>query len=122
MNETTEKLDLAAVREKLAGKSGRAYWRSLEEIADTPEFQSWVGDEFPNRATLMQIDRRSLLKYMGASMMLAGLGGCRSLVLPSAHLVPYVNRPEEMVAGEELYSATGYTQNGVTTGVVVESH
>lgn len=122
MNETTEKLDLAAVREKLAGKSGRAYWRSLEEVAETPEFQAWVGDEFPNRATLMQIDRRSLLKYMGASMMLAGLAGCRSLVLPNAKMVPYVVRPEELVAGEELYFATGYTLNGVTTGVIVESH
>ncbi len=122
MNETTETLNLAEVREKLAGKSGRAYWRSLEEVAETPEFQAWVDDEFPNRSSLMQLDRRSLLKYMGASMMLAGLGGCRSLVLPNAKLVPYVNRPEELVNGEVLHFATGFALNGVTTGIVVESH
>ena len=81
---TRGELNLSEVREKLAGKSGRAYWRSLEEVAETPEFQAWVDDEFPNRASLMNLDRRSLLKYMGASMMLAGLAGCRSMRLPSA--------------------------------------
>ena len=122
MNETNGKLDLGLVREKLAGKSGKAYWRSLEEVAETAEFQAWVDDEFPNRSSLMQIDRRSLLKYMGASMMLAGLSGCRSLVLPNAQIVPYVNRPEEMVADGTLYFATGYSLSGFTTGVLVESH
>ncbi len=122
MNETTGRLDIASVREKLAGKSGRSYWRSLEEIAETEEFQAWVDDEFPNRSSLMQVDRRSLLKYMGASMMLAGLGGCRSLVLPNAKMVPYVNRPEEMVTGGHLQFATAYSHSGVGTGVIVESH
>ncbi|MCC7102580.1 MAG: TAT-variant-translocated molybdopterin oxidoreductase [Fimbriimonadaceae bacterium] len=122
MNNTRGQFDLAAVREKLAGKSGRAYWRSLEEVAETPEFQAWVDDEFPNRNSLMQVDRRSLLKYMGASMMLAGLAGCRSLRLPPAKLVPYVNRPEEMVSGEKLYFATGYTLQGITDGIIVESN
>ncbi|MBL8059203.1 MAG: TAT-variant-translocated molybdopterin oxidoreductase [Chthonomonas sp.] len=119
---TRGELNLSEVREKLAGKSGRAYWRSLEEVAETPEFQAWVDDEFPNRASLMNVDRRSLLKYMGASMMLAGLAGCRSMRLPSAQLVPYVNRPEEMVTGEKLYFATGYTLQGITEGIIVESN
>lgn len=123
MNETTtQKLDLEKVREKLAGKSGQSYWRGLEEVAETPEFQAWVDDEFPNRSSLMQVDRRSLLKFMGASMMLAGLGGCRSLVLPNAKIVPYVTAPEELVENKELYFATAYSQSGFATGIVVESH
>src|SRR5438309_1208703 len=56
------KIDLAAIRERLEGKSGPTYWRGLEEIAETDEFRQWLDDEFPNRSTLLQIDRRSFLK------------------------------------------------------------
>ena len=28
-----------------------AYWRSLDELADTPEFRQWVENEFPAGAT-----------------------------------------------------------------------
>ena len=49
------RLDLAEIKEKLRGKSGKAYWRSLDEIADTKEFQLYLEDEFPNRSTLLQI-------------------------------------------------------------------
>ncbi|MBP1644096.1 MAG: hypothetical protein H6Q03_2765, partial [Acidobacteria bacterium] len=28
-------------------KVGKAYWRSLDELADTPEFQRLVAQEFP---------------------------------------------------------------------------
>ena len=27
--------------------SGPAYWRSLDELTDTPEFRQWVEKEFP---------------------------------------------------------------------------
>ena len=30
--------DVPAIRERLAGKTGKKYWRSLDEIADTEEF------------------------------------------------------------------------------------
>lgn len=59
-------LNVEAIRQKLAGKSGVNYWRSFEEVAETPEFNSWLEDEFPNRDSILTVDRRSLLKYMGA--------------------------------------------------------
>ena len=34
-------LNLVEIREKLAGMKGQAYWRGLEEIAETEEFQQW---------------------------------------------------------------------------------
>ena len=37
----------AALRAKLEETRGREYWRSLEELADTPEFQESVWREFP---------------------------------------------------------------------------
>lgn len=118
--ETTGRLDLEAVREKLKGKTGKQYWRSLEEVAETPEFDLWMEDEFPHRSTLNQINRRDLLKFMGASMALAGLAGCRGVFLPQEKLVPYVKAPEEMVPGIPLYYASSVLLAGYATGVLVE--
>ena len=28
-------------------ESGRKYWRSLDELAETPEFRQWLEREFP---------------------------------------------------------------------------
>lgn len=112
---------LDQVREKLEGQRGQDYWRSLDEIAETPEFQAWVEDEFPNRSTLAQIDRRSLLKFMGASMVLAGLGGCRSMRLPTEKIVPYVTAPEGVTLGKPNYFATAFAFQGTALGVVVKS-
>jgi hypothetical protein len=41
------KLTLAEVRAKLDGKSGKRYWKSLDELADTPAFQELMQEEFP---------------------------------------------------------------------------
>src|SRR5579859_282258 len=113
------KIDLAAIREKLAGKTGRAYWRGLEEVADTDEFRQWLDDEFPNRESLLQIDRRSFLKYAGASMALAGLAGCR--YLPQEKIVPYVKQPEELVYNNPLFYATAVPFRGFGLGAIVAS-
>ncbi len=113
-------LDLDAVNAKLRNKRGPAYWRSLEEIAETPEFQAWVEDEFPNRRDLADLDRRSFLKFMGASLALAGLAGCRGVFLPDEKLIPYVKQPEEMTIGKPLYYATAVPIRGYAMGVLVE--
>jgi molybdopterin-containing oxidoreductase family iron-sulfur binding subunit len=123
-NETNEKprLDLDAIRAKLAGQTGKKYWRSLEEVAEQPEFQLWMEDEFPNRSTLLQINRRDLLKFMGASMALAGMAGCRSVFMPEDKVVPYVKQPEELVPGKALFYASSVVLAGYATGVLVEQH
>ena len=40
-------MNLADIRSRLAGLEGRAYWRSLEELADTPEFHEYVAAGVP---------------------------------------------------------------------------
>ncbi|AIE85549.1 TAT-variant-translocated molybdopterin oxidoreductase [Fimbriimonas ginsengisoli] len=117
---TEQRFDVEAAREQLAGQGGKRYWRTLSELADTPEFQLWVEDEFPNRRSIMQINRRDLLKFMGASMALAGLSGCRGVFLPEDKVVPYVRQPEELVPGKSLYYASAITLGGYATGVLVE--
>src|SRR5439155_229333 len=63
-----------------APTSGRRYWRSTDELADTPEFREWLEREFPSSAAQLNGDewsRRSFLKLMGASVALAGFGVLR---------------------------------------------
>ena len=47
--------DLTAIREKLANTTGRTYWRSLEEVAETPEFRDFLEAEFPAAAVLWRL-------------------------------------------------------------------
>ena len=60
------------------GAPGKKYWRSLEELADAPEFREFVEREFPQHAEEWNdpVERRTFLKLMGASLALAGLSGC----------------------------------------------
>ena len=109
----------AAAEAHLTGKRGKQYWRSLDELSDTPEFQKFLDDEFPNRSSLAKMNRRDLLKFMGASLALAGLSGCRSVFMPQDKVVPYVKQPEELVPGKPLFYASAVTLAGYATGVLV---
>ncbi|OWU64765.1 MAG: molybdopterin oxidoreductase, partial [Armatimonadetes bacterium Cent15-Ar3] len=111
---------LDKMRAELEGKRGQQYWRTLEEVMQTPEFEAWFEDEFPNRKEIFEIDRRSLLKFAGAGLALAGLTGCRGVFLPEEKLVPYVKAPEEYVSGKPLFYASAVTLAGYATGVLVE--
>src|SRR5690349_13173663 len=110
---SAEHLDLKAIREKLAGSQGPRYWRSLEALAETPEFQQFLHREFPANASewLDPVGRRSFLRLMGASLALAGVTGCT--VQPDERIVPYVRQPEEVIPGRPLYFATAMELGGV---------
>jgi MoCo/4Fe-4S cofactor protein with predicted Tat translocation signal len=116
------RIDLASVRRRMDGASGRRYWKSLEELADTPGFQDFLHREFPENASEWTdpSGRREFLKVMGASMALAGLTACTRQ--PEETIVPYVKPPEEIVPGRALYFATAVTEGGYAKGVLVESH
>ena len=114
--------DLASVRTTLASGGGKQYWRSLEELADSPAFRELVQREFPERASewLDPVGRRGFLKLMGASLALAGASACTRQ--PPELIVPYVRQPEEVVPGEPLFYATAMTLGGIATGLLAESH
>ena len=119
-----EKLNLTTVREKLANKEGPAYWRSLEEVAETDEFQEFMEKEFPRQASpdMDGLDRRNFLKLLGASMALAGLAACARPPLPHEKIMPYVQHPEQIVPGKPLFFATAVNYAGFGVGVLAESH
>src|SRR5437879_1033076 len=81
----------------------REYWRSLEELADSPILEEFVRREFPEAAEEWNdpLERRTFLKLMGASLALAGLSGC--VIQPPEKIVPYVKQPEEETPGKGLY-------------------
>ncbi len=115
-------MTLADVRSRLAGLEGRAYWRSLEELADTPDFKEYVQREFPDQASEFNdpAGRRTFLKLMGASLALAGVSACTRQ--PAEKLVPYVQQPEILVPGRPLYYATAMPQGGVGVPLLAENH
>jgi molybdopterin-containing oxidoreductase family iron-sulfur binding subunit len=122
MNMSAESLDIKAIREKLQQAGGPQYWRSLESVADTPEFQEFLHREFPSNASEWTdpVGRRSFLKLMSASMALAGVSACT--VQPTELIVPYVRQPEETIPGKPQFFATAMALGGVATGLLVESH
>src|SRR6476661_1245548 len=115
-------LDFQAACEKLASNDAPEYWRSLEELAGSKEFQEQLHREFPKGASewLDPVSRRGFLKLMGASMALAGLTGCTKQ--PLEPIVPYVRQPEELILGRPLFFATAMTLGGYGKPLLVESH
>src|SRR5687767_12121588 len=120
------RLELAAVRERLRERRGPAFWRSLEELATTPDFEEMLHREFPRLASEWPagesggVDRRRFLQLSTASLALAGLTACTRQ--PLERIVPYVRAPEDVIPGRPLYFATATTLGGYATGLLVESH
>ncbi len=117
-----KQLDLISFRSRLEQKQGREYWRSLEELAEEEGFQEFLDQEFPRQGAAFDqaVDRRSFLKFMGASVAFAGLTGC--MRPPAQQIIPYVQAPEEIVPGKPLFYATTMPFDGGAVGLLVESH
>jgi len=102
--------------------TGKIYWRSLDDLADTPAFRDWVERRFPRSMRELLdggIDRRRFLHLMAASIGLAGLSGCRRPEIPA---LPYTKPPEEVVPGLPNFYATAMPRPGSASPVLVESH
>ncbi|MBZ5550681.1 MAG: TAT-variant-translocated molybdopterin oxidoreductase [Acidobacteriia bacterium] len=117
-----KQLDLATVKAEIEQTTGPEYWRSLEELAGSEEFQEMLHREFPKGASewLDAFSRRGFLKTMGASLALAGLTGCTRM--PITEIVPYVKQPENVIPGRPKYYATAFTLGGYASPILVESH
>jgi molybdopterin-containing oxidoreductase family iron-sulfur binding subunit len=116
-------MDLATVRAKLQSKTGKQYWRTLEELAGDPEFTELLHREFPRQAPSEWddgVDRRDFLKLMAASLAFGGLAGCGRA--PEQVLVPYVKQPEGLTLGKPQFYATAMPFGADAIGLLVESH
>jgi len=116
-------MDLNAVRARLQSNTGKQYWRTLEELAQNPEFEELLHREFPRLAPSEWdegVDRRDFLKLMAASLALAGLSGCGRT--PEQHIVPYVKQPDGLILGKPQFYATVMPFGADAIGLLVESH
>jgi len=96
----------------------KTHWRSLAELADTPEFRAMLEAEFPSPADPRGIHRRRWLQLMGASIALAGLGGCR---MKQEEILPFAKRPVDRIPGEPQSFATAMDVSGSAIGLLVTS-
>ncbi|HXG49752.1 MAG TPA: TAT-variant-translocated molybdopterin oxidoreductase, partial [Methylomirabilota bacterium] len=104
-------------------ETGRKYWRSLDQLADSPEFRQWVEREFPDGAAEWSdpVSRRQFAKIMGASVLLAGFGltGCRR---PEEKILPFGKAPEGYIHGVAQYYATAMPTRGGAIPLVVRQN
>jgi MoCo/4Fe-4S cofactor protein with predicted Tat translocation signal len=102
--------------------SGPRYWRSLDELADTPGFRDYLEREFPEGASRLDgVDRRQFFKLMAASFALGGIGlaGCRR---PESYILPYGKSVEEVKDGMPLYFATAMPLRRAAVPLVAETY
>jgi molybdopterin-containing oxidoreductase family iron-sulfur binding subunit len=96
--------------------SGRKLWRSLEEYQQSEAFGEMLKAEFPSIFDLWTVDRREVLRVMGASLALAGMSGCKPA--RSDDVVPFVNRPEGFLEGRADHYATAVLFDGYAQPVI----
>jgi molybdopterin-containing oxidoreductase family iron-sulfur binding subunit len=119
MSDEKEVLNIAEIRERIAGKNGRDYWAALGDLADDPSVRQFL-DGPQGEGWDKSVTRRQMLKFMGASLALAGLGACTRQ--PIEKIFPYAEAPERVIPGRPLYFASVLNRQGVARGVLVESH
>ena len=108
-------------KEDIAQFEGRRHWRSLEELADSPQLRDLLEREFPQQASEWNdpAGRRRFLQLMGASLALAGLAGCSEPL--GEKIGPFVKQPEDLVPGKPLRYATAIRVAASTVPVLVTS-
>jgi MoCo/4Fe-4S cofactor protein with predicted Tat translocation signal len=94
------------------------YWRSLNELEETPEFAAFVEREFSEAAfdPPDAVGRRRFMQIMGASFALA-VGGCWE----KEEILPFTRRPEGFVPGRTKSYRTAFELGGSAIGLSVTS-
>jgi len=98
------------------------YWRSLEQLENSPEFEQYLRREFPDAAEIAPtgVSRRRWMQLMGASFAIgAGAAGCR---YPEEGIAPFSVRPENRIPGKPEKFATTLKLAGRVLPVVATSY
>ena len=107
----------------------KKYWKGIEELQETPEFQNLKQNEFAEELPVdeflgndnvgsSQTNRRDFLKVLGFSVTAASLAACET---PVRKAIPYLNKPEEITPGVANYYASSYWDGQDFGGIVVKT-
>ena len=107
----------------------KKYWQSFGELNQTESFQQSAKDEFREELLpLADLDdkglldaktpRRDFLKYLGFSTAAAALAA--SCEMPVRKVVPYLQKPDNVIPGVANYYASTYVNGGDVVPVVVK--
>ena len=110
--------------------SDKKYWQSFGERNNSEAYQKAVstGNEFAEDLPLDGLDgkglldaktpRRDFLKFLGFSTVAATLAA--SCEIPVKRVIPYVNKPENMIPGVADYYATTFTSGGDAVSILAK--
>ncbi|GGB10219.1 TAT-variant-translocated molybdopterin oxidoreductase [Puia dinghuensis] len=108
--------------------SDKKYWQSFGERNNSEAFQKSTENEFNENLPFEGLDskglldakhpRRDFLKYLGFSTAAATLAA--SCEMPVRHVVPYLNKPDNMIPGVADFYATTYSFGGDVVPVVAK--
>jgi molybdopterin-containing oxidoreductase family iron-sulfur binding subunit len=107
--------------------SQKKYWQGFGESNDPEKLQKQVQDEFRDELPFADLSediidtkapRRDFLKYLGFSTAAAALAaGCK---VPERKIIPFANKPEDIIPGEAKYYATTFVQDGDVVPVLAK--
>ena len=108
--------------------SEKKYWKSFGELNLSESYLKDQENEFREDLPMELSDgkglldakspRRDFLKYLGFSTAAATLAA--SCEMPVRHIVPYLNKPENMIPGVADYYATTFTSGGDAVSIVAK--
>ncbi|MHA4810150.1 TAT-variant-translocated molybdopterin oxidoreductase [Flavitalea flava] len=108
--------------------SDKKYWQSFGERNNSEAFQKSTENEFGEDLPLEGLDgkglldaktpRRDFLKYLGFSTAAATL--VASCEIPVKKVIPYLNKPENLIPGSADYYATTYVSGGDVVSIVAK--
>ena len=107
----------------------KKYWQSFTELNETEAHKKLAADEFREELpfetkeddksfTNASASRRDFLKYLGFST--AAAMAAASCETPVKKVIPYLNKPENLVPGVADYYATTYVSGGEAISVVAK--
>ncbi len=102
-------------------ESTKAYWRSLKDLENTPEFQELAADEFPAgpEKEWTESSRRRFLQIMGASLALGTASSCR---WQKGVIAPMADRPEGWVPGKPRHYSSMFELGGIAQPLTITSY